>query len=403
MMKLFWVSCYCSTSTFEDLFKRLVNKPEVSIQHYLDLLLKGTNINGVKNYTLCDRQIPKKSGKLFWKSYKEMLENGDVFVYLPFLTIPILGHLIRFFSVFFKLIGYSLRGEKPEVIICDVMRFWVSTAALFYGKIFKVKVIGFAADIPQMYLHQYNGRKSLIYKLQRGFYSSITTHYDAYIELSEYMDHCINPHKRPMIVIEGIVDGQPNEEQNTKELMGVQNNKTVMLYTGGLYEKYGVKLLVDSVAIRKDSAIELWLLGKGDLEEYIHNINCDSIVFYGYCPHEQVVDMQRKADFLINPRFSYEDYTKYSFPSKIMEYLVSGTPVISTKLKGIPEEYFNYIIPIKDESIEGLTAVYDSILNMDKKELILLGQKGRKFVLQNKNNIVQSKRLIDWLNEQIKV
>ena len=37
--------------------------------------------------------------------------------------------------------------------------------------------------------------------------------------------------------------------------------------------------------------------------------------------------------------------------SKIFEYMVSGNPVLSTRIKGIPDEYFDYIIPLDSPSI----------------------------------------------------
>lgn len=395
-MKLFWVSCYCGANTFDKLFEILKSKPEVSIQHYLSLLLSGININGVQNITISERQISRGQKPYYWKSYKEELKNGDIVEYLPFLTIPLLGQIIRANAVFFKLLGYLIWGEKPRVIICDVMRFWVSTPALLFGKIFKVKVVGFAADIPQMYFHQYKGKVTWIQSLLRKLYSSITTHYDAYIELSSYMDECINPKKRPKIVIEGIVGSSEESIFKIKNKEYAHSNK-IILYTGGLYEKYGVKMLVDAVAERKDSSIELWLLGKGELETYIQSVSSPNIKFFGYCPHEKVIAMQQDADFLINPRFSNEDYTKYSFPSKIMEYLVSGTPIIGTRLKGIPDDYFDYIIPIEEETISGLNVVFDKILHMTASECEILGKKGKQYVLQQKNNIIQSNRLIDWI------
>lgn len=397
-MRLFWVSCLCSSSTFDELFKELKNKPEVSIQHYLALLISGLSNNGIKNTTLCDRQISRGNGRLFWRGYKEQDNNDHIIEYLPFISIPVVSQIVRFCAVIIKLIGYLLRREKPQLVICDVMRFWVSTPALLFGKIFGVKMVGFAADIPQMYLHQYKGNISWIHSLQRKFYSSITTHYDAYIELSSYMDEHINPKNRPMIVVEGLVDSTSVVNHQDRQIeRQTSSNNIILMYTGGLYEKYGVKMLIDAVASRKDSKIELWLLGKGELEEYLSTLNNANIKYFGYCPHDKVVTMQQQADFLINPRFSNEDYTKYSFPSKIMEYLVSGTPVISTRLKGIPDVYFNYIIPIEEETVEGLSVVLDQILQMDTDELNTLGNKGRDFVLKNKNNSVQAKRIVDWL------
>lgn len=46
------------------------------------------------------------------------------------------------------------------------------------------------------------------------------------------------------------------------------------------------------------------------------------------------------ADFLLNPRDPAWPGARYSFPSKLFEYLITGKPVISTRLGGIPAEYF---------------------------------------------------------------
>ncbi|HKW01835.1 MAG TPA: glycosyltransferase [Vicinamibacterales bacterium] len=47
-----------------------------------------------------------------------------------------------------------------------------------------------------------------------------------------------------------------------------------------------------------------------------------------------------RADFLLNPRDPSWPGTPYSFPSKLLEYLTTGKPIISTRLPGIPDEYF---------------------------------------------------------------
>ena len=47
---------------------------------------------------------------------------------------------------------------------------------------------------------------------------------------------------------------------------------------------------------------------------------------------------------------------KYSFPSKNMEYMVSGTPVLTTRLPGMPMEYYPYVYFIEEESADGIAA-----------------------------------------------
>src|SRR5690606_20603968 len=47
-----------------------------------------------------------------------------------------------------------------------------------------------------------------------------------------------------------------------------------------------------------------------------------------------------RADFLLNPRDPAWPGSDYSFPWKLFEYLCHGKPIISTRLSGVPPEYF---------------------------------------------------------------
>ena len=66
---------------------------------------------------------------------------------------------------------------------------------------------------------------------------------------------------------------------------------------------------------------------------------------------------------LVNFRSPNEELTKYSFPSKILEYISSGSLVLSTRLLGIPDEYFSYIVPLDQADKEKVKAVirYNSV------------------------------------------
>ena len=78
-----------------------------------------------------------------------------------------------------------------------------------------------------------------------------------------------------------------------------------------------------------------------------HVKNNEKIKYFGVIDFESILLRQKNTDLLINPRPSIDEYTKYSFPSKIMEYMASGTPVLTTKLSGIPMEYYDYYILLK--------------------------------------------------------
>lgn len=75
--------------------------------------------------------------------------------------------------------------------------------------------------------------------------------------------------------------------------------------------------------------------------------------------------------------------------------MVSGTAVATTKLPGLTEEYYPYLYLLEDESVEGYYKSLMEILSKPKKELEEMGKKSKHFILKNKNNIVQAKRILD--------
>ena len=127
------------------------------------------------------------------------------------------------------------------------------------------------------------------------------------------------------------------------------------------------------------------------------------IKYFGNRPNDEILDYEKRAKLLVNPRFSNFEFTKYSFPSKLMEYMVSGTPVLTTKLPGIPEEYHDKMYFIEEESEEGLKESILNCISKSQEELNLFGNNAKYYVLSVKNNIIQiknlNKRLIEASNK----
>ena len=119
-------------------------------------------------------------------------------------------------------------------------------------------------------------------------------------------------------------------------------------------------------------------------------------------PNEHVVKEQLKATLLVNPRPSMEEFTKYSFPSKNMEYMASGTPVLTTPLQGMPQEYNDYVYLFEDETVEGMSKTLARILIQDKRELYDKGISAKKFVMKEKNNVVQAGKIKELITKNYK-
>ena len=107
----------------------------------------------------------------------------------------------------------------------------------------------------------------------------------------------------------------------------------------------------------------------------------------------------KEAKLLVNFRSSNDLFTKYSFPSKLFEYMVSGTPVLTTKLQGIPPSYFQYLYISPGESIEELKFQILRIISKEESELNEFGQQAAKFILHNKTPKYQVDQIWEMLRQ----
>lgn len=383
---------YVSSVTSENTMNRIIdnskNKPLQSIQKFHRLICEGiaNNEHNVETITAIpmSRSISKKT---FW-GFKEEKVNVVKYKYLPFINIPILRQICLLFFTFIFVVKNCF-GDRNKIFICDVLNTTISTTTLLITKILRKKCVGIVTDLPR----DIGNSKSLSKKVNEFFQNK----YDGYIILTEEMNNIINIKKKPSIVIEGLVD---SKEESTNIVI-TKYDKKVIMYAGGLYEKYGVKTMIKAFMKINDENTELHLYGTGDLDEYIKSIKDERIKFFGVVQNKIIVKEEKKVTLLINPRFSEAEYTKYSFPSKNMEYMVSGTPVLTTKLPGMPKEYYDYIYLIKDESENGMRNSMIKVLNLPREELIEKGKKAKDFVLKYKNNNVQAKEIIDLCTKLI--
>jgi len=350
---------------------------------------KGVNIKILSAVPL-NRSM---SSELYHKREREF-EKGIEYNYLPFFNIPFLRHIWLLICGFFSVLTWC-RKNRRGVVICDVLDISIATAALLASKINKITSVGIVTDVPIL-LAKMIGGKAWLSKIILITNTLLVNGFDSYVLLTEQMNELINKNKKTYVVIEGQVDikmGTCKNELKTKY------EKKICLYAGALYEIYGLKLLTDAFIAANVEGAELHIYGSGELEEHLKTIcmQYTNIRYFGIVSNEIVVQEQLKATLLINPRPTHEEYTKYSFPSKNMEYMASGTPVLTTCLPGMPDEYMQYVYLIKDETIGGLTNTLKKVLLNTREELHQKGRNAKLFVLSNKNNVVQARKILDMI------
>ena len=79
--------------------------------------------------------------------------------------------------------------------------------------------------------------------------------------------------------------------------------------------------------------------------------------------------------------------------------MASGTPLLTTNLHGMPKEYHEYVYLFGEETIESYAETIRQVYAKSDEELNLKGSLAKQFVLDNKNNIAQTKRILEYIDE----
>ena len=110
-------------------------------------------------------------------------------------------------------------------------------------------------------------------------------------------------------------------------------------------------------------------------------------------PKSEIADLQTRCDVLINPRPADGEYTKYSFPSKTMEYLLSGSKVVMHRLDGIGEEYYRFIRIIEEHTPDSIAkAITEACDDVDFYDSRFMEQV--EWIKNNKDCCTQVEKLI---------
>lgn len=388
-MHIVYISFHCSEKLFETLFKRSKIKPGQAVQKYNRLLAEGlAQVNGasITAITECPITVDNYDKKTLFPKKESV--HGINYKYLPLINIHRIKDLLSVVTSFLYCLYFYMmypRRKVKTVAISDALNAPVAFGSLVAAKLCRVKYYTVITDIPDMVY----SKRDKIYLNTSNY---IIKHADGYVLLTQQMNEYIGNYNKKYAIIEGLVDIREQEMDINYD----KSSMRVCMYTGLLDRKYGISDLVQAFINATLENTELHIYGDGEYAVELREIarQHQSIKYYGAVLSSYVVQEQKKATLLINPRPTYAEYTRYSFPSKNMEYMVSGTPVLTTDLPGMPSEYREYVYLFREETVDGYCNSLKEVLGLSDSELRQKGMKARKFVLNCKNNITQAQKVM---------
>ena len=281
------------------------------------------------------------------------------------------------------------KGSDVIVFVYSMRSAPMATACRIKEKIPQAKIYLIITDLPQFMDLGQSRVKAALKKIDWQSIKKMQKKFDGFIIYAEKIAEYLEIPSNKWILMEGSYD-------TAEQITAVKEKKKAVMYSGKLDEQYGIKMLVDAFMSIQDSDIELWITGGGNTEGYIKACakKDNRIKFYGFLPSRQdVLQKQAEASLLVNMRLPSELASGYCFPSKLFEYMATGTPVLSFDIAGIPREYLQYLYVVKQETVDALAKAIEETLSLDEASLQEQGNGAREFVINEKNTKTQCSKM----------
>lgn len=153
-----------------------------------------------------------------------------------------------------------------------------------------------------------------------------------YIALSNYIKTELTNHgypKNKIKVIYNISELKPKG----KTTVGRKNQ---MVFAGRIESEKGIWVVIKALELINNPLFHLLFIGEGsmltELKEYVKNRNIKNVDFLGKITNKKVIENYKRSKIIIAPSIWPEPFGRF-----IQESIASNTPIITTRVGGIPE------------------------------------------------------------------
>lgn len=210
----------------------------------------------------------------------------------------------------------------------------------------------------------------------------------------------------PTLIVEGgIFDRMESNALEKKQYMEKrpeqEQDNIYIAYTGRLDKWRGIELLLDAIELMSHPKVKLLVTGHGPLYGKVEKRAMDStrIEFLGFVSKTQYRQVLSQATICVVPQRTAYEFSRFCFPSKLLEYMASGKLVVTTDIGDVKKLYGEHIFVLEksDETPEGLAQLLDYILLTDNVNLIQRAKDTQSYVIREKNWKRQTTRIINFL------
>ncbi len=179
------------------------------------------------------------------------------------------------------------------------------------------------------------------------------------------------------------------------------NNSKIIVFTGTFTNLTGIEKFAMQFGNLNIKDLQLHIYGRGNVE-YLNSLanKYKNIKIFGYVSTEVLNKAMNEAFAFVNPRNELEESSQNTFPSKLLEYVSFGKPIISTYSSSLDDNFNNLLLLYNSEDENTLKFQLEKIRTMNIDDMNSIREK-YLFFIENNSWELKTKELVNYLNNYL--
>lgn len=311
---------------------------------------------------------------------------------------PIISDVFRSINFLYEIIYWyisNIKYEKSVVLLNSP--FGVSFILVFFKLFSRLKIFSLTIDNPFISDNNFKGVLGKYAKIKFKLGHRFVHFFSGIVILNKNVVDVLNL-KIPCLISKIGYDTKViHISEHHKKL-----DKFTIVFAGTLMKFKGTDKLITAVSKMNTQAFELILCGDGPMKEEVEKYSrtFKNINYKGRVASDELKENHFfNADLLINITQVEKKDEDFGFPSKLIDYILTGKPVLTNRFPALPLEFYNFVHVIENIDADGIRVAIENVSKKSEEELQLKCKNGYRFITENYSYTKITDELLAFINK----
>jgi glycosyltransferase involved in cell wall biosynthesis len=302
----------------------------------------------------------------------------------PFINLPILRPILLTLRIRHYVRKLITKSAEPIWLVIDTNSALAGIIAKPFRHHARITTVGVITDDPSQLTGSRPSKVKQSLRLHR--------HYHRYISLNDALLKVYGVAQRPACFVPGLVETPEGASRHPRPYF---------FFSGALYARYGIGEMIRGFLNLNLKDVDLMIAGHGPEASFVETMAHQhrNIKFLGLLSPKEVSKFQAGAFANVNPRPLDAALDAVSIPSKVLDYLSTGVPTITTEHPFIKATFGETCTWIEEASVLGIQVAMKRFIEGDYGMHQANALKAQKLVFHLMSTTQVGQRLFAWIND----